>query len=170
MDSNQLACGLQFLNCQHDNLFHTEVYAADEIPQLITEPSVFIVNTDIRGKPGTHWVCFFIPKIEKIEFFDSYGFHPFINAHLEFLTDKKWICNEKEMQSLTSNVCGQYCLLYAACRMNGYSTKDFQSVFTKDLYKNDAIVEFIATNKFKHVLLDTCKHTKNQTCCAKNCN
>ena len=50
------------------------VFAADEVPKIITSPCGFVANTDPSTEPGTHWVAFYFPSREKGEFFDSYGY------------------------------------------------------------------------------------------------
>lgn len=168
MNSDQLSRGLQFLNKRKNNAYQVGVYAADMIPKKIKRPAAFIVNTDDFGQPGTHWISFFIPKKGEIEYFDSYGLPPFIPNHKIFLKRKKWTENNKELQSLTSTVCGHYCLLYLASRMNGFSMHQFVKPFTKDLGNNDLLVKKCVMNMFKHAKLNTCKHKRlSQMCCSK---
>ena len=52
------------------------VFAADELPKVITSPCGFVANTDPSTEPGTHWVAFYFPSRDKGEFFDSYGYPP----------------------------------------------------------------------------------------------
>ena len=78
-----------------------------------------IVNTDPSNKPGTHWVAFFMEKSNKqisstLEFFDSYGLHP--SAYSFNVTNFNIIYNKETLQSISSNVCGHYCMLYLYLR------------------------------------------------------
>ncbi|CAL1298049.1 unnamed protein product, partial [Larinioides sclopetarius] len=60
------------------------VYTSDRIPVFKTNEEVAkIVNTDIEGGPGKHWLGFFI-KNDKLEFFDSFGQSPdCFNEHIQ---------------------------------------------------------------------------------------
>lgn len=50
------------------------VIPANELPTRVKQrPSAYIVNTDDRGQPGTHWVAFYFPKTGPSEFFDPLG-------------------------------------------------------------------------------------------------
>ena len=86
------------------------VFDADEVPEIIdTFPCGFVANTDPSTEPGTHWIAFYFPSREKGEFFDSYGNPP---EHYGFKFYKIETCNKHKLQSLWSNVCGQYCIFY----------------------------------------------------------
>ena len=55
----------------------TEVFAADELPSTPGRwPTAYVVNTDVKGRPGTHWTAFYFPKTGPAEFFDSLGRPP----------------------------------------------------------------------------------------------
>lgn len=168
MNSEQLSRALNFLNKQKNRKFAVGVYAADLIPKTFTRPAAFIVNTDDYGQPGTHWIAVFIPHKGRIEFFDSYGLPPYIENHILFLRKRSWTHNDREIQSLTSTVCGHYCLLYLAARMNGISMQTFKKSFTKDLDFNDQLAQRCVRNMFKHAKLNTCKEKGlGQLCCSK---
>lgn len=168
MNSEQLTRGLTFLNKCKNNHFQVGVFAADRIPTKYKRPAAFIINTDDYGQPGTHWIAIFIPKKASIEYFDSYGLSPYIQSHRSFLKGKKWIHNDREMQSLTSTVCGHYCLLFLASRMNGFSLQQFKNSFTSSVEKNDLLMLKYVTNMFKHAKLHTCKNNRlAQMCCSK---
>jgi hypothetical protein len=165
MNSEQLFQALNFFNMRHKNSYSIGVYAADQLPKTYKKPAAFVANTDDRGKPGTHWVAFFIPRMGEKEFFDSYGLPPLADGHVTFFGKGKY--NRKEMQSLTSSVCGHYCLMFLACRMNGYTLTNFQSLFTDDLIINDKQVETCFSNVLKHLELHSCQYTGGQYCCSK---
>jgi hypothetical protein len=85
----------------------------------------FILNTDAAGQPGMHWLAFFYDgnvRGRALEYFDSYGMdidlYPnvakAINDHrLQHVYIK---ANVSRLQSLTSTVCGQYCIVFLAWR------------------------------------------------------
>jgi hypothetical protein len=162
MDASQLIRALQKLNNNHDDKYHVGVYAADTIPNIIRKPAAIIANTDEQDKPGTHWVAMYIPKRGCIEFFDSYGLPPLADGHMKFLNKKGVSFNKMELQSLTSKVCGQFCLCFLGSRMNGHSMRDFQKLFSKNTKSNDHIVRSHVNKIFKHL-----KKCGGQNCCAK---
>ena len=112
MDAKQLLQALHQLNKNHKCMFHIGVYAADTIPTTFKRPAAFIANTDEQHKPGTHWICFYIPKSGRIEYFDSYGFPPIVDGHIDFLKRQRFKYNKLGIQTLTSNVCG-HCVFLA---------------------------------------------------------
>jgi hypothetical protein len=151
------------------NKFKIGVYAADKLPRKFKKPAAFIANTDNHDQAGTHWVAFFIPRHGKPEYFDSYGMYTFIEGHLNFKSkvSKSWLHNKMCMQSLTSNVCGQYCLFFLIARMRDHSMKTFQSVFSKNSIQNDKLVRTCIKNKFKNYCMTKC-NAHGQKCCPKS--
>ena len=85
----------------------------------------FILNTDAAGQPGMHWLAFYYDgsvRGRMLEYFDSYGmdieWYP--NVHNAIIAHGlKHVCttvNRLPLQSITSKVCGQYCLVFLAWR------------------------------------------------------
>ena len=62
------------------------VFARDELLDLTREsrPWCFILNSDPKDQPGTHWLAFYAPKAGPIKLFDLFGFSP-INDSLDSL-------------------------------------------------------------------------------------
>ena len=124
------------------NDYFLNVYAFDQLPKRkITQTSwILICNCCPAFKPGMHWIVLFkdAQRKECIEIFDSYGQHPDLYNLTSFCRRQGakhiWY-NMRQLQSLTSNVCGHYCLYYAYYRMRGYEMKSI-------------IVSFILHNKF----------------------
>ena len=167
MNEVQLRQVLACVNTHSDTKFFVGVFAADRLPRKHTKPAAFIANTDVSGGGGVHWVAFFIPERGKPEYFDSYGLDTFIEGHLDFIarSKKTWLTNKKLLQGLRSKVCGQYCLVYLICRMRGYSMKQFQSLFTKNVKKNDIQVRKCIQKYYKDDCNIKCKK-RGQSCCA----
>ena len=98
-----------------------------------------IANTDPSTKPGTHWVAFYrdLQNDSPLEFFDSYGQSPlsygFFSGNSKFPKDLPLSFNNTILQSLTSNVCGQYCLLFIHLRINSEQSKPLSFVVNKML-------------------------------------
>lgn len=86
--------------------------------------SSFVVNTDAGNRPGEHWVAINIDgDTGRCEWFDSYGFPPaFHGDEFErFVTSlsagrKILWKNNFMLQSLTSNVCGEYAIAFIFLR------------------------------------------------------
>jgi hypothetical protein len=104
------------------------VLASDRIPSLRTvatfAPCCYVLNTDPKSEPGTHWVAIYHATPRILEFFDSYGSHP-NDYGIFFDTSLQLRFNEISFQTVTSSVCGQYCIFFLAHRTNGHS---FQSI------------------------------------------
>ena len=99
------------------------VFPADKIPAL-TASSGLVANTEGHMDVGSHWIAMFVHHPQTLEFFDSYGLPPSAygqdieNFARQFTYVK---CNKKQLQSLTSNVCGHYCIYYLVKRCQGQS-------------------------------------------------
>ena len=113
------------------------VFARDGIPNVINSyPACFVANTDPSSEPGTHWVAFFLESPTKIEFFDSYGFHPSVYG----FTQKVTTYNHFQFQTLKSTVCGQYCIFFLYSR--SICCRSIETHFSKsNLNWNDSKVD-----------------------------
>jgi len=97
------------------------VFAFDEFPRSFfissTPPSsacACIVNIDPIGKPDRHWVAFYREGMV-LEFFDSYANSAkTYNFDVERGAPKDLIqlSNKIPLQSFSTTVCGQYCLVF----------------------------------------------------------
>jgi len=103
------------------------VFAADEIPDCAsttrtTTAACFVANTDPAHKAGQHWVAFYMPPSPaRLEFFDSYGLTPadYAFPSRRLPPEDRIFTNCVMLQSLTSNVCGHYCMIYLLLRSRG---------------------------------------------------
>jgi len=119
------------------------VFPSDLIPfsQLLSnsrETSLgCIVNTDPSSQPGEHWVAFYrnCQNESPLEFFDSFGQSPItyglFQENSKFPKNLEISFNNTILQSLTTNVCGQYCLLFLRLRMKSESPSSFATVIDK---------------------------------------
>jgi len=97
------------------------VFARDELPDLVAEerPFALVLNTDPKDKPGQHWLALYGPKKGPIELFDSFG-QPPSSYQLESLSPTH---SRRRFQSLSSSLCGYYCIyfLYLRCWKHSFS-------------------------------------------------
>lgn len=126
------------------------VFPSDRLPHRLTHyPSAFVANVDPSSQPGSHWIAFYFDGKQQGEFWDSYGQPPEIYSSdiVDFLNNnsKRWTKNNRMLQSLDSNVCGQFCIYYLVHRCRGFSMNSIVSRFDKKNTRlNDAIVfEFV---------------------------
>lgn len=119
------------------------VYASDCLPRYIPRSSAIVVNTDPHTKRGTHWIAIFLDAHGKLDYFDSFGQPPTVRTHIEFVrrNSQQYFYNPQQCQSLTSAMCGHYCLTFLYFRSHAFSMKEFVSMFTNDVNKNDKLVK-----------------------------
>jgi len=122
MDTLQILCTLRNVNSFLD------VYASDLLPRSITKTC----TADPHTEGGSHWLAVhFRPKSLYAYYFDSYGIVPFVPDILAFVTRNCtiWDHNKRTLQSLTSDVCGKYCCLFALYMDRGYTPQQFVALF-----------------------------------------
>lgn len=125
------------------------MFPADQIPRTWMKPTAFVFNTDKHTKPGMHWVAIYVDCNNEGYYFDSYGIPPFVPDHINRLRKncKHFRWNVKQLQSETSDVCGQFCLMFLHYMSNGSGFKSFLRNFSDDLKKNDSIARSFVTTK-----------------------
>lgn len=148
------------------------VFAADNLPRSVQEPCMLIVNTDPISRKGEHWIAIYIDEFKRAEHFCSYGNLP-IEAHKQFLQHQSstYTCNEVQLQSFFSEVCGEYCLLFLAHRARGLSMQEFLWFFqNRNVNQNDQLVQTLCNEIFKGCLTPVRKAMNKQSCCSRVCN
>ena len=130
------------LNDFYIRKYYGGVVARDELPAIISKPSVYIVNTDTSDKPGKHWFALFYNDNEINEHFNSSGNDPseYVSMHL-FQHGDKFITNTKRLQSFASSSCGEFALFFAYWRCRNYSFRKILQMFSTDLEQNDFLVQ-----------------------------
>lgn len=118
--------------------YYAGVFPSDRIPCIGQFPAAIVLNTDKHDEKGTHWLAVYIQDKKTIEFFDSYGLPP--NAYGKDISRfvKKYhrvYWNKTALQSLTSNVCGHYCIYFIVKRCQGLCMKSIINVLAGK--KND---------------------------------
>ena len=117
------------------------VYPSDKIPNLWSLPALIVCNTDTSSKRGEHWLVLYVDNNRRGEYFDSFGRCPLENFKI-ILNENcaEWIWNERYIQSVISNFCGHYCIVYCLYRSRGLDVRKIVRMFTKDTGLNDSIV------------------------------
>ena len=135
------------------------VFPSDKLPQTIDKyPCGFVANTDPSTKPGTHWISIWIGSSDgkgenkRIvgEFFDSYAadvplvFRDYLEKHTDI-----WIYNRRKLQSIWSDVCGDYCMFYLSHRARGHSMNKVVQLFNDNTMLNNAKVSHFVKTHFR---------------------
>ena len=138
-----------------DNYFGT--FSLDELPglRLSIYPSFLIVNLDLRKNKGTHWIGIALYNND-INVCDSIGalipnnrFPIELVNFLHLLTFKKNLHITKQLQQLSSNLCGKYSIffIYKMSLTNNYYS--YLSYFCQNLDINDCIINLLYSSIFK---------------------
>ena len=112
-------------------------YSKDNCPVLKNNQST-IINLQDSDKKGSHWVSY--KKIgNKMFYFDSYGVAYTPDIIKNQYANHKFICNIYRIQSMDSNQCGRFCILFV--RGNIKNENDFNNISLKfeknNFLKND---------------------------------
>ena len=126
---------LKFLELNHllKNHPHTQPYFLGTFPcdgiSIKPQPlTCFISNTDLKDKPGQHWVAFFVTSKGRTFFFYSYGIAPLIREYFSFCelsADELLDYNKQQLQNTHTKTCGAPSMrfLIETCRTrNPYAT------------------------------------------------
>jgi hypothetical protein len=137
-------------------------FAADQIPALLPSEAC-ICNTDTSDKAGQHWVLFYSPKKQSLEFFDSFANHP-CNTLLFPRTFGTVVhsfenlsFNATSLQGYNTTVCGHYCIFVILQRWSGKALKEIVTKLSK-VNNPDAFVK-------QQTRVKTCARLSNDQCC-----
>ena len=133
------------------------VFARDELPDLTREirPWCLILNTDPKNQAGTHWIALYAPLSGGIELFDSFGFSPSIHS-LDFLDP---LHSFYSLQSPSTSVCGNYCIVYIYLRSHNYSLSDIVDLLTDISNRDEWLKQFIYNMQIRLRILNPCNRT-----------
>ena len=130
-------------------------YFKDNIPSNLGGSFAIILNLSLTKQPGTHWVSI-VRHSDVLYYFDSLGNDPMFDKYLStFLSHQnvRFFFNLEQLQSSNSTVCGVYCAIFLALVKDLNSYKDFLSLFSNDLNRNDANI----CKLFEHYLGKSCE-------------
>ena len=122
-------------------------FAREELQSLsiCSYPIYLIVNTDMRGQRGKHWITIRLSKTH-VELFDSLGliYHNCLPTDIlafiqRFAISRTFIFN-KPIQPHNSILCGFYSIFYVFLRHH-CSFKTIESFFGNKLSENDEIIK-----------------------------
>ena len=126
------------------------VYAVDQLPKekISRTRWLLVTNCCPANRRGEHWVAMYCEN-DNLEFFDSFGMSPSmyegVPDFIERQETNSVIYNCQQLQSIDSDACGHYCIMYAIWRAQGYSLQDTMTRFNQ-LNDRDSIVKFMITN------------------------
>ena len=119
--------------------------ACDHLPAVINQegPTAYIVNTDPHDQPGKHWVALWT-HYNVCELLDSYALpleqYKTTDPLIEWLHRhyKYQVHSDQLIQSVFSQSCGDYDLMFLVLKARGPSMQDFLSLFSShDFVSND---------------------------------
>ena len=113
----------------------------DRLPRTLSQerPTAYIVDTDPHDEPGRHWITIWTEG-NVSEVMDSYGLSlevygttdpmmEWLNRHFKYQMH-----NGQSLQSLFSQSCGDYALMYLIDRAEGRSMQHFLNRFRRNDY------------------------------------
>ena len=116
----------------------------DQLPRTLPQegPTAYSVNTDPQDEPGRHWIAIWTEGTLS-EVMDSYGLSlevygttdpimEWLNRHFKYQMH-----NGRSQQSLFSQSCGDYALMYLIDRAKGRSMQHFLNRFRRNDYVNN---------------------------------
>jgi hypothetical protein len=141
------------------------VDASDRLPKS-PQNGVYIVNLDPSNLPGSHCVGIYLDN-HLAEYFDSYGLPPFGANARQFLKPFVFNYNRVQIQSFQSDICGEYCCLYAVSKSLGYTLHKFLNQFHRTIpHLNDCRALKLFRLTFNRLRRARC-HPRAQRCCSR---
>ena len=136
------------------------VFPADKVPIFFPSKNwCLVANTDPSYKGGQHWVAFGHKWGENL-YFDSYGKKP--SSHWKpWARFDKWKQDSRDLQQMTSDVCGDWCLYWCIALARAPSDAKLSKLMHKfseqDRETNDRHVFTVIHSRFPRILNST-KH------------
>jgi hypothetical protein len=121
-------------------------YPKDLLPKIHGLPIGIVINTDSSYEPGEHWVSVYIDRNGLGEYFDSFGLPPLHKEITDFMHNncpQGWLYNTITFQSIYSQTCGNYCVLYLSSKFKGMRFNDFTAIFNHTPNINDKLAKFL---------------------------
>ena len=119
------------------------VIPLDHLPsKKLTHDCSFIVNSDKSHEKGQHWFAIYAPLNGYVEYFDPFGLRPIHEEIYDFINknSNNFIYNNQQIQHLSSNKCGLFCLFFILTRSRGIPIEVSIKFFNKISKFNDEII------------------------------
>jgi hypothetical protein len=144
MDTWQILCTLR------DVTSFLDAFPSDLLPssRSILKLCTLIVNADPHTEGCSHWLAIRLtPPSSSAYYFDSYGIIPLVPSFQAFLKHNctTWEYNKRQLQGLTSDVCGQYCWLFALFMDRGYTPQQFITLFAGSSNADRQVTQMFAS-------------------------
>jgi hypothetical protein len=168
---------VQLDDCLRGNIntrkIYKGTYPCDQIPKRKiagNRGEFYCVNLEESWKPGNHWVGIYITG-KTIEIFDTGGRslinHKYLRELLKFHNDKQYNYNSRQIQSYTSDLCGEFVCLYCLSKVKNLSLSNFINIFNfLNLNRNDCLVLRLFKKYFKCSRVSNYRYRK----CIQYCN
>lgn len=130
------------------------VCAIDKLKEIKIDKNCdygIVVNLSHSSESGSHWTALYISRgsrypdgvrVPFIHYFDSFGFLPksyYIRDFIDRHTNSSSY-NHRQLQQLTSKVCGMYAACFILHMSRGGQLESFVAKFSKNLYLNDLFI------------------------------
>lgn len=158
---------LQILDyAQKDKLLNNQflgVFPVNKLPVVANFPASLIINLDPSYMPGSHWVAMWYALGGKTaEYFDSFGRRPAqgpLCTHLKHNLESSShvLYNDKSVQNIFSDVCGQYCLYFLYKKARNKDMKDIMSHFGENTKINDEKIALWGNSLFEKENISHCR-------------
>jgi hypothetical protein len=112
------------------------------------DSKVYVENIDKVDGPGTHWVMTSNINPLYCFYFDSFG--EVSPAHIELMmkaTGKRCLRNMMQIQELSSDSCGWFCMLVSEELLLGKSPQDILRMFGPKLSENEKVLQTYFNSK-----------------------
>lgn len=117
------------------------IYSSNEL-NFDLKLGYYIINTDPSSSPGKHWVVLYILSTTKAYYFDSLGNKPLREVMTKLKSENfNFEFSNRRLQCESSDVCADYCILFAYFVTQGYRLQDYLSFFGENCIQNDKLVE-----------------------------
>jgi len=117
------------------------IYRIDTLPWH-GGPKLLVANTDLAGHPGEHYIAILFDDRGNGQYFDSFGcapskrFDDYMNRYC-----RSWTYNIMQFQSATSELCGDYCIVW--CLLNSGKIDLCNLLSSSDTGLNDSPIRSI---------------------------
>ena len=155
MNAGSLIALLQ--NDQYSRESFKGIVWSDSKVELKSFPASLIFNTDKYKGPGIHWCAAYFSDPQNCEYFDPFGFPPFISGSYDFSNilaqnSRTVRYNGFSVQAPEASTCGHHCAFFILLRSRNNSMKDIlQNFYTHNSALNDDRVKSFIDHQMKQL-------------------